>query len=403
MTSEVRALPTQFRPAPRSAPVSAMSSKPAAPSEAADAGGSALPAIRLYQPDLTGNESAYALECIASSWISSTGPFLDRFEAAFADVVGVPHAIAVSNGTVALHVALHALDLRPGDEVIVPSFTYIASVNAIAQTGATPVFADSRIDDWLIDPQDVLRKITLRTKAIMPVHLYGAVCDMDALGALARERGIAIVEDCAEALGCRLGGRHAGSFGTVGTFSFYGNKTITTGEGGMVVAGDPRVAARVRSLKGQAQSANRRYWHEERGFNYRMTNVSAAIGLAQIERLPAILARKRVIATLYRTTLSDAPVTFQARRPELESGEWLISVLLPDGVDRDAVMESMAHDGIETRPVFHCAHHMPMYAASLDLPNAEALARRGVSLPSYPQMTNAEVMRVGAALRAAIA
>jgi perosamine synthetase len=388
-----------------SLPVSATPLKTAAAIQAdakPGANGSALPVIRLYQPDLTGNESAYVLECVTSSWISSNGKFLSQFEQAFADVVGVPHAIAVSNGTVALQVALHALDLGPGDEVIVPSLTYIASVNAIAQTGATPVFADSRIDDWLVDPHDVLRKITPRTKAIMPVHLYGAMCDMAVLCDLARERDIAIVEDCAEALGCAFDGRHAGSFGAVGTFSFYGNKTITTGEGGMVVAKDPRIAARVRSLKGQAQSTNRRYWHEERGFNYRMTNVSAAIGVAQIERLPAILARKRVIAALYRTILADAPVTFQARRPGLESGEWLVSLLLPEGIDRDAVMQSMADDGIETRPLFHCAHHMPMYAAALHLPTAEELSRRGLSLPSYPQMTSGDVMRVAAALRAAI-
>jgi perosamine synthetase len=219
-------------------------------------------------------------------------------------------------------------------------------VNAIAQTGATPIFVDSCIDDWLLDPRDVARRIGPRTKAIMAVHLYGAICDMAALGELARRNGIVIVEDCAEALGCTVNGQHVGTFGVVGTFSFYGNKTITTGEGGMVVTKDPDLAARLRLLKGQAQSPTRRYWHEELGFNYRMTNICAALGLAQLERLSSI--------------------------------------------------------AIETRPAFCCAHRMPMYAAHLNLPAAEQISRRGISLPSYPQMSDDDVARVAHALCAAI-
>jgi perosamine synthetase len=360
------------------------------------------PVIRLYQPDLSGNERRYVLECVESSWISSNGTFVPRFEQAFAKATGVSHAIAVSNGTVALHLALHALGIGAGDEVIVPSFTYIASVNTIAQTGATPVFVDSRSHDWLLDPEDVARKISPRTKAIMPVHLYGAVCDMAVLCELTRQHGIAIVEDCAEALGCTLGGRHVGSFGTVGTYSFYGNKTVTTGEGGMVVTDDARLADRLRLLKGQGQSPTRRYWHVELGFNYRMTNICAAIGLAQMERLRGILARKRAIAAVYRDHLHDAPVTFQGRSRDVESGEWLVSVLLPGTVDRDEAMRFMENDGVETRPVFYCAHRMPMYAASQHLPVAERISKHGVSLPSYPQMTEHDVQRVARSLRAAI-
>jgi perosamine synthetase len=358
--------------------------------------------INLYEPDLSGNERKYVLECIDSSWISSNGVFVPRFEQAFAEVIGVSHAVAVSNGTAALHLALHALGVGPDDEVIVPSFTYIASVNTIAQTGATPVFAESRPDDWLLDPEDVARKITSRTKAVMPVHLYGAVCDMTALCALAQLHRFAIVEDCAEALGCTFKGRHVGTSGAVGCFSFYGNKTVTTGEGGMVVTNDARLADRLRLLKGQGQSPTRRYWHVEMGFNYRMTNICAAIGVAQIERLPSILARKRAIAAHYRHLLRDVPVTFQARCPDVESAEWLVTVLLPDATDRDQVMQFMEVDAIETRPVFYCAHHMPMYAASLHLPAAEQISRRGISLPSYPQMTEHDVERVARALCAAI-
>ena len=236
--------------------------------------------IPVYRPDLSGNERRYVLECMDSSWISSIGVFVERFEQAMAEATGAAHAIAVCNGTVALHLALHVLGLRAGEEVIVPSFTYIASVNTIAQTGATPVFAESRRSDWQIDPDDAARRITRRTKAIMPVHLYGYACDMKVLQDLAAQHGLAVVEDCAEAMGTRLAGRHVGTFGEIGTFSFFGNKTVTTGEGGMLVTNDDELAMRLRQTKGQGQSLTKRYWHEIFGFNYRMTNIAAAIGTA---------------------------------------------------------------------------------------------------------------------------
>lgn len=364
--------------------------------------GSAHPAIRLYQADLSGNERKYVLECLESSWISGNGDFIPRFERAFGDATGASRAVAVSNGTVALHLSLHALGIGPGDEVIVPSFTYIASVNAIAQTGATPVFVDSRLDDWLLDPKDVAEKIGPRTKAIMAVHLYGAVCDMPALCAIARQHRLFLIEDCAEAIGCMLNGRHVGTFGEVGTFSFYGNKTISTGEGGMVITNDDRLAERLTLLKGHAQSPTRRYWHVEMGFNYRMTNVCAAIGVAQLERLPSILARKRGIAALYRHLLSDA-VTFQARRPGVESGEWLVSVMVPEDADRDRIMLYMEADGVETRPAFFCAHEMPMYSEPGEFSNAKKISRNGINLPSYPAMSEADVRLVAGALLSAIA
>lgn len=267
--------------------------------------------LPVYRPDLSGNERAYVLECIDTSWISSIGVFIERFEHAIADFTGARHAIAVCNGTVALHLALHCLDLGPGDEVIVPSFTYIASVNTIAQTGARPVFAESRREDWLLDPDDVARRITKRTKAIMPVHLYGVPCDMLALQTIADRHGIALIEDCAEALGTTIGGRHVGRWSRAATFSFFGNKTVTTGEGGMVITDDDKLALRLRQVKGQGQSMTRRYWHEVAGFNYRMTNIAAAIGTAQMERIGPILRRKREIVAQYRSKLAHLPVTFQ--------------------------------------------------------------------------------------------
>ncbi|MDQ6781234.1 MAG: DegT/DnrJ/EryC1/StrS aminotransferase family protein, partial [Candidatus Eremiobacteraeota bacterium] len=245
--------------------------------------------IPVYQPDLSGNERRYVLECVESSWISSIGEFIGRFEGAVAQLTGARHAIAVCNGTVALHLALHCLDVGPGDEVIVPTFTYISSVNTIAQTGATPVFVDAQETDWNLDSGAIQARITPRTKAIMAVHIYGVPCAMQVIRPLADAHGLRIVEDCAEALGSRIGGRHVGTFGDVGTFSFFGNKTVTTGEGGMLITDDDALAARLRLVKGQGQSLTRRYWHEELGFNYRMTNIAAAIGAAQMERVDDIL------------------------------------------------------------------------------------------------------------------
>ena len=371
--------------------------------QAAGPAGTALPFLPVYQPDLSGNERAYVLDAVESTWISSRGAYLDRFEAAFAQVVGTPHVTAVCNGTVALHLALHCLDLQPGDEVIVPSFTYIASVNTIIQAGAVPVFVEVAADDWLLDPEAVRAAITPRTRAIMRVHLYGAVCDMDRLAAIAHGHGLAIVEDCAEALGSSWGGRHVGSWSDAATFSFFGNKTVTTGEGGMVIARDAAMLRKLQIAKGQGMDPERRYWHVAMGFNYRMTNLAAAIGLAQIERLDVILARKRAIARRYRDRLANHPFTFQVQKPEVSNSEWLVSLLLPAGTDREAVMQRLAAVRIETRPVFYCAHHMPHHARpDLVLPVSENIAARGISLPSYPTLTEAEVDRVCDALIAAV-
>jgi perosamine synthetase len=350
--------------------------------------------IPVYRPDLSGNERRYVLECLDSSWISSNGAFNARFEAEFARAADIPHAVTVTNGTVALHLALHSLGIGPGDEVIVPTFTYISCVNTIVQTGARPIFVDSRLSDWLIDPDEVNAKITERTKAIMVVHLYGAVCEMNALQKIASQRGLLLVEDCAEALGATFSGRHVGTFGDIACFSFFGNKTVTTGEGGMVATRNAELAARLRLLKNQGQDPGRRYWHTELGFNYRMTNICAAIGLAQIERLPTILARKRAIGDKYRALLSACPVKCQTPCAAVASSEWLFSVLLPKGVERDRVAASLADNGIETRPVFHCAHKLPMYCSKESFPNAEAIAESGISLPSFPGLIDSDIERI---------
>ncbi|MDX2027158.1 MAG: DegT/DnrJ/EryC1/StrS family aminotransferase [Alphaproteobacteria bacterium] len=356
--------------------------------------------IPVYRPNLSGNERRYVLECLDSTWISSKGHFIDDFEQAFARQLGHDtQAAAVCNGTVALHLALHVLGIGPGDEVIVPTFTYIASVNTIAQTGATPVFAECHPETWLIDPADVKKRITPKTKAILPVHLYGNACDMKELAAIAKSQNLLIIEDCAESFGTTLDGQPTGTFGTIGTFSFFGNKTITTGEGGMLVASNPALMDNIRITKGQGMSPERRYWHDRLGFNYRMTNIQAAIGLAQLERLNGILARKRQIGAMYRKKLQHLPVTFQQAQEGVESSEWLFSLLIAEAEKRDPVMDFMAQRHIETRPVFHCAHLMPMYRQNEGtFPIAENIANRGISLPSYPDLTESDIDRVCEAL-----
>ena len=353
------------------------------------------PQIPIYQPDLGGNEKKYVNECLDTSWISSRGRFVNEFETQFAQRIGVEHAASVSNGTVALHLALMALGIGPGDEVIVPTLTYIASANSVAYTGAMPVFVDSLRDTWQIDPEDVRRHITPRTRAIMPVHLYGQACDMDTLIAIAKEYRLFIVEDCAEAFGTLYKGRHVGTFGDVSTFSFFGNKTITTGEGGMVVSNDKTLIERARHLKGQGLAAHREYWHDVVGYNYRMTNIQAAIGLAQLERADDFLARKRHLAERYTAGLRRLPVEVHAEAPDTVHSYWMFSILVERADQRDPLRKHLAADGIETRPLFFPMHTMPMYAKNYRKHQiAEDLAWRGINLPSWPGMTDEQVAAV---------
>jgi perosamine synthetase len=360
--------------------------------------------IPVYQPWLCGNEERYVLDCLRSGWISSKGRYIGAFEERFAEYVGVRHAIGVCNGTVALHVALAALGIGPGDEVIVPTFTYIAPVNAIVYCGATPVFADSDPRTWQLDPNDVYRRIGPRTKAIIAVHLYGHPAEMNALVALAREHGVFLVEDCAEAFGATYDGKHVGTFGDIATFSFYGNKTITTGEGGMVTTDDDMLAERIRRLKGQGLAPYREYWHDIVGYNYRMTNIAAAIGLAQLENAPMFLDRKRKIAERYRALLTGTPLEFQHVAPNVVHSWWMVSVLAPTAHDRDVIRSELARHGIETRPTFYPVHTMPMYSQRYERHRiAESLGLRGINLPSYPALTDSQIEEISEHLRCAVA
>jgi perosamine synthetase len=356
--------------------------------------------IPVYQPDLSGNEKKYVNECIDTSWISSRGRFVGEFEEKFAEKIDISHAASVCNGTVALHLALVALGIGPGDEVIVPTLTYVASVNAIAYTGATPVFVDSVESTWQMDPVDVERAISPRTRAIMVVHLYGQSCDMGALSLIASAHRLFMVEDCAEAFGSAFDGKHVGGFGDISTFSFFGNKTITTGEGGMVVTNDKTLNERVRHFKGQGLAAHREYWHDVIGYNYRMTNIAAAIGLAQLERADQTIEMKRALAHRYQQVLEGLPVQMHLEAPGTTHSYWMISILVEHAVDRDPLRKHMANLGIETRPLFYPVHTMPAYARNYRKHSvAESLAWRGINLPSWPGLTDANLLHISEAIR----
>lgn len=349
--------------------------------------------IPVYQPSLNGNEKKYVNECLDSTWISSKGKFVSEFESSFAEYVGVKNATTVSNGTVAIHLALLALGIGEGDEVIVPTLTYISSVNTIVYTRATPVFVDSLQDSWQIDPQDVIKKITPRTKAIMAVHLYGHPCDMDALVEICKKNNLFLIEDCAEAIGTLYKGKHVGTFGDVSTFSFFGNKTITTGEGGMVITNDETLHDRVVHFKGQGLAKHRQYWHDVIGYNYRMTNICAAIGLAQLENVASVLAEKKRVADTYRKCLENTSVVFHNPiGDDIYHSYWMCSILAEDAKQRDLVRTHLDNEGIETRPLFYPVHTMPMYSTQYQRhPVAENLGWRGMNLPSYPGLKTEEI------------
>ena len=348
--------------------------------------------IPVYQPSLTGNEKKYVMECLDSSWISSKGKFVDAFEHGIADYLRARYAVTVCNGTVALHLALVALGIGPGDEVIVPTLTYIASVNAIHYTGATPIFVDSEQDTWQMSPSDIINKITPRTKAIMCVHLYGHPCNMEALTAIVQQNQLFLIEDCAEALGSTYKGQYVGTFGDIATFSFYGNKTITTGEGGMVVTNDKTLYDRCVHYRGQGLAKYRQYWHDVVGYNYRMTNICAAIGLAQLEQIEIFLEKKQQIASWYRQALSGSDYTFHEPIGDVYHSYWMCSILVDQAQKRDPLRDHLQGLGIETRPLFYPVHTMPMYAQKFARHRvAEDLGWRGINIPSYPGLSYNDV------------
>lgn len=362
-----------------------------------------LPFIPVAIPDLTGNEAAYVEQAIRSTWISSTGDYIKRFEREFAEICGVEAALGLSNGTVALHLALLALNVRPGDEVIVPSLTFVATANAVRYMGAEPVFVDVDEETWCISPDRIEERITLRTKGIIAVDLYGHPADMDRINQIAAVHGLWVVEDAAEAHFARYKGRPAGSLAQVATFSFYGNKIITSGEGGAVVTHDKNLEVRMRTLRDQGMDPNRRYYFPVTGYNYRITNVACAILCAQLERAEQIVARRREVFSQYTSRLrSVSGVGFQPVAEWADPAPWLYCITIDEaefGMNRDQLALKLKEAGIDTRPFFIPLHKLPPFREQSrlrgeELPATDRLSKRGINLPTYGALSEADVDRI---------
>ena len=354
--------------------------------------------IPIAKPFLQKQEFEYVIDCLNDGWISSKGKYINKFEDAFAEYIGCKYAVAVMNGTVALHLALSTLNIGKGDEVIVPGLTFIATANAVTYTGAKPVFADSEKDTWNIDPISVTRLITPRTKAIIPVHLYGQPCRMQELKSIASKNKLYIIEDAAEAHGAEYKGIRVGSIGDIGCFSFFGNKIITTGEGGMIVTNNKEVYEKAKILRDHGMEPDKKYWHPYIGYNYRMTNLQAAIGLAQIEKINMIIDRKITIARLYREKLKDLKkISLSPQNDWSTNVYWMFSILINDTssfIQRDQFIDFMQKQKIETRPFFYPIHQMPPYFSNISLPVCEKISQNGINLPSYTEISEKEIYRI---------
>jgi perosamine synthetase len=351
--------------------------------------------IPISKPALIGNELKYVMDCVETSWISSLGSYVTAFEESFAEFCGTEHAVTCSNGTTALHLALLALGVKPGDEVIVPTLTYVATANAVAYCGANPVFVDSEPETWNMDPAQIEALITPRTKGIIVVHLFGHPVDMDPIMEIARRRNLFVLEDAAESPGAEYKGRRVGSIGDAATFSFFGNKIITTGEGGMVTTNDRALAAEVARLKNHGMDPQRKYWFSTVGFNYRLTNVAAAIGLAQLEKMDWHLEQRQMIANWYRECLADIPgITWQCEKEYARHVWWLFTAVLDEDIplSRFELLDRLKARGIEGRQIVFPITQLPPYMESAGrFPVADRVVDRGVHLPTWSGLTQSDV------------
>ncbi len=367
--------------------------------------------IPVNEPLIGETEERYVKECLTTGWLSSSGPFIEKFESEWATICGRKYGIAVCNGTVALQLAVRSLGLPPGSEIIMPSFTIISCALAAIYNDCVPVFVDCDPRTYTMKPSEVEVRITEKTAAIMPVHIYGHPAEMDPIMELARKNSLAVVEDAAEAHGAAYqtesGWQPCGSFGDVSIFSFYANKLVTTGEGGMIVTDDPQLAERARSLRNLSFSPTRRFLHDELGFNFRMTNVQAALGLAQAERFPEIVARKQRNARRYLELLDGIPgLLLPVERPWARSVYWMFAILLEGeaGVDSNHLATALQKAGVETRPFFVGLHEQPPLIDRQEIvigpcPVTERISRRGLYLPSGLGLSDAEIVAVSEAVR----
>ncbi len=343
--------------------------------------------IPVCQPTLDGNERKYVLQCMDTNWISSRGKFVDEFEEGFSHYCGVRFGITTNSGTTALHLALATMGLEEGDEVIIPSFTMISTANAVSYLGAKPIPVDVEPETWNIDPDKIEAKITEKTRAIIPIHTYGHPADMDRLQSIAEKYGLDIVEDAAEAHGAEYKGKRVGSFGKMAAFSFYANKIITTGEGGMIVTDDEELAEKIGTLRNYGFTRERHFWHKGMGFSYRMTNLQAAIGLGQFEKIDELIQGRIDNARLYSKLLADLPgITTPQESKDVKAVYWMFGVLVEDefGISKDELRKKLADRGIETRSFFIPIHLQPIYSYLLsdEFPVSEELGRKGFYLPS---------------------
>ncbi len=362
--------------------------------------------IPVAQPTLGENEKKYVMDCLETTWISSVGKYIGLFEEQFAAFCQVKHAIACNNGTTALHLALVALGVGPGDEVIIPTVTYIATANCVKYCHATPVLVDVEPGTLNIDPASIEAKITAKTKGIIPVHLYGHAANMNAINAIAKKHKLFVLEDAAEAHGATVDGKRVGGLGTCATFSFFGNKILTTGEGGMVTTNDTELAQRLRLFRGQGMDPNRRYWFPVIGYNYRMTNIQAAIGLGQMERIETALSRRKEMARWYDEALAPMKdhIELPGQAPWAGHVYWMYNIFIKGASEsrRDQIMHLMDQAGIETRPVFYPMHIMPPYFEEKPYPVADGWACRGINLPSHEGLTREDIFRVAKTLQDAL-
>ena len=343
--------------------------------------------IPIYQPFIGKEEETNLIECIRSTWISSKGDFINSFEEKVKTFVDTKYASAVANGTVALHLALLAAGVKQGDEVITTNFTYVASTNAILMVGAKPVFVELNPENWNIDVTKIEDRINSKTKAILITNIYGLPCDFDVLKKICMRHSIPLIEDAAESFGATYKGKQSGSLGDISTFSFFGNKTITTGEGGMVLTNSRKYYNLVEQLKNQGNSPDKKYYHDILGYNYRMTNMQASIGCAQMSKLNDILSLKKNVDDFYRSSLRDK-VEFQKIDKDVVPSYWISSILLKNQSERKQVEKALTEKGIETRPLFYPIDELPFYKKNKSIHLARELYDRGLSLPSYPALTD---------------
>lgn len=356
--------------------------------------------IPVSEPKLYGEELKFVTDCIKTNWISSKGKYIEEFEKKVAEFVGVKYAVAVSNGTVAVHLALISAGIKPGDEIITPALTTVCSINPIFYSNAKPVLVDSNKNTLNIDEEKIEKSITKKTRAILPVHLYGYPCEMDVINDVAERHDILVIEDAAEAIGTEYKGRKAGSLSDVATFSFYANKVITTGEGGMLLTDDHKIAENARSLRNQAYGKETRFLHHSIGYNYRMTNIQAAIGCGQIKHVKESVRTKIRIANLYTKLLKNVEgITPPPTRNDIVNTYWMYTVLIEQqfGINRDKFAMLLKEMGIETRPVFYPIHKQPAYDGyfgSKSFPVAESISNKGINLPSGNTLSNDDIKYV---------